>query len=108
VAHRQRLPHGADGAEASAPLRRLEQVEVDLDREDLLHTAHVGVPVALVGVEERAGLRDAGRRVHDLVAVDLAAAALDLVLWSKRQGACRLLDVCHGQIVGTGPRLRKT
>jgi hypothetical protein len=47
------------------------------------------VPELLVGVDERAAALDAGTRVHDLVAMDSAAAALDLVLRAERKlGRC--------------------
>ena len=69
---------------APNPARRCsaarEHVEVDLDLVDLLHAADVGVAEGLVGVDERAALLEAGARVDHLVAVDLAAAALELVL----------------------------
>jgi len=41
-----------DSAELTARLRGPEEVEVDLDVEDLLHAAHVGVAEFLVRVEE--------------------------------------------------------
>ncbi len=41
-----------DGAELTSRLSGPEQVEVDLDVEDLLHAAHVGVAEFLVRVEE--------------------------------------------------------
>jgi hypothetical protein len=63
----------------------LEQVDVDLDVEDLLHAPDVVVTELLVGVEERAAALEARCRVDDLVAVDTAAPALDLVLWMERQ-----------------------
>ena len=71
---------------ARRPSAALEQVEVDLDVEHLLHAPHVRVPPRLVGVDERArhrAMQAAG--VHDLVAVHLAAAALDLVLRPQRE-----------------------
>ena len=81
LAHRQRRVHRLDRAEAAAPrLGLAQEVEVDLDLEDVLHAADVGVAELLVGVEERAAALDARRRVDDLVAVDFAAAALDFVL----------------------------
>ncbi len=78
--------YAGENAEAvAAELGRAQQVEVDLDRVHLLHAADVRVPELLVRVEERAGALDAGRRVDDLVAVHLAAPALDLVLGAQRQ-----------------------
>ena len=90
LAHRQRRAGGADPAEAVPPgLRRLQQVEVDLDVVDLLHAADVRVPPRLVRVDERARALDAGSGVDDLVAVHLAAAALHLVLRAERKlGRC--------------------
>ena len=86
AAHRQRLALRPHRAEAAAPRSAVaQQVEVDLDVEDLLHAADVGVPELLERVEERARALDAGAGIDDLVAVDLAAAALDLVLWMERQ-----------------------
>ena len=98
LAHRQRLPHRADRAEARLPaLGRAQHVEVDLDVVDLLHAADVRVAPRLVGVDERAALREARAGVDDLVAVDVAAAALHLVL--RVEGKCRsrllLLHVPH-------------
>ncbi len=88
-AHRQRLLHRADGAEAvTARLGRPQHPEVDLDPEHLLHAADERVPVLLVRVDERTRPREARRRVDDLVAVHLAAAALELVLrmqWERRR-----------------------
>src|SRR5439155_2063373 len=81
LAHRQRLPLRLHRAKADAPaLRGLQEVEVDLDLEDLLHAPHVGVPELLVCVDERTRAGETGGRVDDLVAVDVAVAALDLVL----------------------------
>src|SRR4051794_17165938 len=106
TAHRQRRRGCPHGAEAAHPrLRRAQQVEVDLDREDLHQAAHVGVPELLVGVAERTPALDACARVHDLVAVDLAAAAFDLVLRAERKlGRLngRLLACLHDRIVGAG------
>src|SRR2546421_4197788 len=50
--HRERLVRRLDGAELTSRLSGPEQVEVDLDVEDLLHAAHVGVAEFLVRVEE--------------------------------------------------------
>ena len=95
VAHRQRLADRPHRAEPAVAFGRLELVEVDLDRVDLLQAADVAVAVRLVGVEERARLRDAGRGVHDLVAVHLTAPTLDLVLGPQGEGGGGLLDVRH-------------
>ena len=96
LAHRQRPPIRPHGAEAVAPpLGRTKHVDVDLGLEHLLHAAHEGVAVLLVGVDERARAGEARRRIHDLLAVDLAHPALDLVLRSKRQGQRQLGDLTH-------------
>src|SRR5207248_5678717 len=85
-AHRERPADRLHGAEAAlARLGGAEQVEVDLDAVDLLHATDERVPVILVGVEEGARALDARPRVDDLVAVDLAPAALDLVLGPERK-----------------------
>jgi hypothetical protein len=82
AAHGQRCARRAHRAEAlSFCLRLVEHLEVDLDAEDLLHAADVRVAEFFEGVEERTGALDAGGRIHDLVAMHLAAAALQLVLW---------------------------
>src|SRR5689334_22290356 len=79
VAHRQRRPPSPHAAEAAAAaLGRLEDVEVDLDVEDFLHAAHVRPAPGLVGVDERARAVETRARVHDLVAMNLTAPALDL------------------------------
>jgi hypothetical protein len=59
--------------------------EVDLDVKYLLHAADVGATELDERVEERAFALDASGRVDDLVAVNLAAPALDLVLWVERE-----------------------
>src|SRR3954464_3454465 len=105
-AHPQRRRGRPHGAEAAHPrLGRAQQVEVDLDREDLHQAAHVRVPELLVGVAERTPALDACAGVDDLVAVDLAAAAFDLVLRAERKlgrlGG-RLLACFHDWIVGAG------
>ncbi len=85
MAHRQRHLARDDGTEPSPPgFGRPQQIEVDLDVEHPLHAPHVRVAERLVGVDERARSLDAGTRVDDLVAVDLAAPALDLVLRPQR------------------------
>src|ERR671928_2019056 len=82
---RQWLPCRLHGAELTRRLGGAEQVDVDLDIEDLLHAADVVVPELLVRIEEGAPALDARGRVDDLVAMDAAAPALDLVLRVKRQ-----------------------
>ena len=90
LAHRQRRPARADGAEARpARLGLLEQVEVDLDVVDLLHAPDVRVAPRLVRVDERAGHAEARGGVDDLLAVDVAVAAGHLVLDPERE-----LDPC--------------
>ncbi len=75
-----------DGAEAAAAgLRLLEQVEVDLDVVHLLQAPDVGMTPGLVRVHERARHTDARAGVDDLLAVDVAAAARDLVLCPERE-----------------------
>ena len=110
LAHRQRRPHGLHRAEAvTAPLGLLEHRQVDLDGEDLLHAADVPAAELLVRVDERARALDAGRRVHDLVAVDIASPALDFALWMERQRfAGDAEEMSIGRIVGTSGGLRKT
>ncbi len=84
LAHRERLADSLHRTEAALALLRLVQgVEVDLDVVNLLHAADVRVPPLLVRVEERAGARDAGGRVDDLVAMNPAAATFSLVLWPQ-------------------------
>jgi len=86
LAHRKRLATGLHRAEAALlALGLLEQLEIDLDLVDLLHAADVRAAELLVRVEERAPAVDAGRGVHDLVAMDAAAAAFNLVLGSERE-----------------------
>jgi hypothetical protein len=59
-AHGQWRATGFDRAEAvAALLGLLQQPQVDLDIEDLLHAPHVDVPPRLVCVYEGAGLIDA-------------------------------------------------
>src|ERR687898_631978 len=79
--------------EARAPARDLRELRVataelvsarlvarrHLDLVHLLHAADVRVSPRLVRVDERTGPAEARRRVDDLVTVNLAAAALDLV-----------------------------
>ena len=77
---------GSRRSPACASLGRPQHVQVDLDVVDLLHAADVGVAPRLVRVDEGAAARETGARIDDLVAVDLAAAALHLVLRMERQG----------------------
>jgi len=77
---------GPDGTEARcAGFGFLQELEIDLHREDPLHAPHVGATDLLEGIEKGAGARETGGWIDDLVAVDSAAAALDLVLWSERE-----------------------
>ena len=109
AAHRQGLPARAHCPELAALLRLEHQDEVDLDVEDLLHAADVCAAELDERIEERAGTLDAGRRVNDLVAVNLAAAALDLVLRMERELLRNDLKAPHrSDIVGTVGRLRKS
>src|SRR6185503_14014188 len=109
LAHRQRRARRADAAEAFAPsLGGAEQVEIDLDGVDLLHAADVRVPPRLVRVDERARALDARPRVHDLVAVDFAPSALDLVLRSERELDGGLRSLVHARIVVTVRMPRKS
>jgi hypothetical protein len=108
-AHRERLPTCPHGAELPALLGLKHQGKVDLDVEDLLHAADVRATELDERVEERAGTLDAGRRVDNLVAVNLAAAALDLVLRMERELLRNNLKAPHRpDIVGTVGRLRKS
>ena len=94
LAHGQRRPAGAYGAEAAPTcFGLLEQLEVDLDFVDLLHAPDVRVAPCLVGVDERAGHAQARTGVHDLLAVDVAMTAADLVLDPERE-----LDPCSGVV----------
>ena len=98
--------HGEHRAEPLTPsLRRLQQVEVDLDREHLLHAPHVRVTPRLVRVDERARPLETRSGMDDLVAVDVAASALDLVLGMERKVGGSLRDLAHDGIVGCGDGL---
>lgn len=108
-AHRKRLPICPHGAELSSLLGLEHQRQIDLDVEDLLHAADVRAAELDERIEERAGALDAGRRVDDLVAMNLAAAALDLVLWMERELLRNDLKAPHrADIVGTVGPLRKS
>jgi len=86
VAHRERCPARDDRAEAiPTALGCAEKVEIDLDIEDALHAAHVGMPERLVRVDECARPLDARAGIHHLVAVHLAAVTFDLVLRAEGQ-----------------------
>jgi hypothetical protein len=86
LAHRQWVSAGPDSTEARGTgFGFAEQLKVDLDREDLLHAADVGPPHLLERVEEGTRPLEASARVNDLVAVDPAPAALDLVLRPERK-----------------------
>ena len=84
AAHRQRPAHGADCPEAALAAASPPKLEVDLDGVDLLHAADVRPSPLLVGIEERACAVDAGARIDDLVAVNLAPATFGLLLRSER------------------------
>jgi hypothetical protein len=86
AAHRERVARGPDSTEArGSGFGFLEELEIDLDSKDLLHTADVRAADLLERVEEGAVTLDAGCRVDHLVAVHPAAAALDLVLRAERK-----------------------
>jgi hypothetical protein len=109
VAHRQRRPDRSHGTEATtASLGGTEQLEVDLDAVDLLHAADVGVAELLECVHERTCALETGGWIDDLVAVNIAVAALELVLRTKRKLGRALRLGCHGGIVMLGTRRRKT
>src|SRR5439155_23198619 len=107
TAHREGVPPRPHRAEAVAPtpLGGAQEIEVDLHLVHLLHTADVRVPELLVRVHERTRAFEAGGRVDHLVAVDAAAAALDLVLRTERKRLFRdrLVSV-HAGIVGVPDR----
>src|SRR5262249_49267931 len=103
------MSDGPDRTEAGLPrLGGPQHVEIDLHVVHLLHASDVGVPPCLIRVDERARATQARARVDDLVAVNAAAAALHLVLRTKRQ--CRRNDLlwCHVDIVRTSSDSRKT
>src|SRR5439155_3751952 len=85
AAHRQRRAGRPHCAEAF-PLRLglAQHLEVDLDAVHLLHAADVGMAELFERVEERARALHTGGRIDDLVAVDVTAAALELVLRPER------------------------
>jgi hypothetical protein len=94
AAHRQRFAIGPNSTEArGSGFGFAEQIEVDLDPEHLLHAADVRSSRLLERIEERAGPLDAGTGVDDLVAVNPAATALDLVLWPERKLPGRASDL---------------
>src|SRR5919199_1442147 len=95
-----RSPRGTSATAAAPPLGGAQQIKVDLDVVHLLHAADVRVPELLVRVRERTRPLETRRRVHDLVAVNAAAPALELVLWPQRELACALSLGRHGGIVG--------
>jgi hypothetical protein len=110
AAHRQRPATRAHRAEpTSLLLRRLQEVQVDLDPVHLLHAADERVPVIFVRVQERAIALDASARIDNLVAVHVAPATLDLVLRMERKlGRSRRTVCLHEAILRTERRLRKT
>jgi len=82
--HGQRISVGPNSTEArGSGFGFLQELEIDLDREDPLHAPDVRPADLLERVEEGARPGKTRRRVDDLVAMDAAAAALDLVLWAK-------------------------
>ena len=86
VTHRQWVAIGPNSTEArGSGFGFAEQLQVDLDRVDLLHAADVRPADFLECIEEGARSLEASGGVHDLVAVDPAAAALDLVLRPERK-----------------------
>jgi hypothetical protein len=94
LTHRQRVARGLYSTEARCSgFGFLQELEVDLDPEDLLHAADVRPADFLVGVEERARAGDTGGGIDDLVAVDPTPAALDLVLRAERKLALRTSDL---------------
>ena len=92
-------PAGAHRTEAAAlGLSGLEQRQVDLDVEHLLHAPHVGPSPGLVRIDERARHAQTGPGIDDLLAVDGAVAALDLVLGPERESDLRC-SLTHVPIV---------
>src|SRR5581483_1597488 len=91
-----------------ADLRRAQHVHVDLDVVHLLHAADVRVAPRVVRVDERAAAGETRSGVDDLVAVDVAAAALRLVLRVQRQGRRNGLLRRHTGILRALPDGRKT
>jgi len=85
-----------DGTELAGCLGGTQQLEVDLDVEDLLHAADVGVPELFVRVEEGTATLGASCGVDHLVAMDTAAPAFDLVLRMKRKLTRRCGEVALG------------
>src|SRR5438445_5640721 len=109
AAHRERLPHCSHRAEPAAPdFGRAQQLQVDLDLVHLLHAPDVGVPELLVGVDERTRPLETGGGIDDLVAVDVAAPALELILRTERKRGRALRLRCHDGIVLLETRRRKT
>src|SRR5829696_953654 len=109
AAHRERAPDGANRPEPRlAPFRLAEHLDVDLDVVDLLHAADVRVAPRLVRVHEGARAREARTGVDDLVAVDLAAPALHLVLRPQGERGSGDLLWRHTEIVGAVADGRKT
>ena len=80
AADRQRPPARTHRAELPSLLRLEHEHEIDLHVEHLLQTPDVGPPDLLERVEKRTCARNAGRRVHHLVAMNSAAPAPDLIL----------------------------
>ena len=68
-----------------------------------------GVTVVLIGVQEGTVALDAGSGIHDLVAVNPAPPALDLVLRTKWELGRRRGAIClHRPILRVEAALRKT
>ena len=108
-AHRQRPLARTHRAEFSALLGLEHQQQVDLHAEHLLHAADVGPPHLDERVEERAPSLDACRGIDHLVAMNVAAPALDLVLWVERELLRNDLKTPHRpDIVGADHLIRKT
>ena len=108
-AHRQRLfdsPHRAEPF--TVAFGCAQQIDVDLDLVHVLHAADVRVPEFLVCVQERALALDTRGRVDHLVAMDVAAPALELVLGTEREIGRMLRWWLHVEIVGIALALRKT
>src|SRR4051812_13881459 len=81
TAHGERSTRGPHPAEAfPMRFRVAKHLEVDLHAVHLLHAADVRVSELLEGVEEGARAVDACRGIDHLVAVHLAAPALEFVL----------------------------
>src|SRR5262249_12549741 len=86
AAHGQRCASRPHPAESLPPSLGLAQhLQIDLDAVHLLHAADVGVTELLEGIHERTRAIDARGRIDHLVAMNLAAPALELVLRPERK-----------------------